>query len=117
MIRSSRGGRPEDFSGGAKSSSSALSSSRSISPIAPLFLEAHEGGRAFGHLVLPGVGRRDRRQPAPLLLELGSPDREGLCLFRSQGRALGGDRRLDLYEPFLGHALGENRIGLAERID
>src|SRR5271165_7332657 len=117
MMRSSRGGRPPDFSGGANSSSSALSSSRSTSLIATLFLEAHEGCGALGHPLFPSVGGCDRGNPVSLPLEANGAHRKLLGFFRRQARPLGGDRGRDLFEAFLAHRLGENRVCLAERID
>ena len=40
-----------------------------------------------------------------------------LRLLRRQAGALGGDRRRDLLQALLAHGLGEDRVGLAERID
>src|SRR5437016_4870284 len=94
MMRSSRGERPPFFSGGANSSSSERSSSRSRSVIAPLVLEADKGSRALGHPLFPRVRRADRRKPPPLLLEFDRPYSEFFGFFRTETRALGGNSRL-----------------------
>src|SRR6266699_6834778 len=105
MMRSSRGERPPFFSGFAKSSSSERSSSRARSLIAVLILEANKGGRTLRHPPFPGIRRADRGEPSPLLLEFDGPDREVLGLLRRQARALGGNRRRDLFQAVLAHCL------------
>src|SRR4051812_6914138 len=101
MMRSSRADRPPFFSGLAKSSSSARSSSRSRSVIAALVLEAHKRGRAFRHSLFPSIGRTDRGEPPPFLLEFESPNRKLFSILRRQARALGGNCRLHLLQTFL----------------
>src|SRR6266849_6233769 len=116
MMRSSRAERPPLFSGWAKASSSSRSSSRSMSLIAPLVLEADKGGCAFGHPPLPGILRVDRGEPSPLLLEFDGADGEFLGFLRRQACALSGNRRRHLFQAVLVHCLGEDRIGFTERI-
>src|SRR5258706_7005879 len=116
MIRSSRAERPPLFSGWAKSSSSARSSSRSISPITHVVLEAYKGGGTFGHPSLPSILRTDRREPSPLLLEPISSHGKLLGLLRCQARALGGDSRRHLLQPILTHGLGKDSIRFPEGI-
>src|SRR5690606_23960391 len=117
MMRSSRGLRPPFLSCGAKSASSAASSSRSRSLIAPLFLESHEGGRAFSHAPLPCVLLGDSWKPATFLLEPGRANGQFARLVWRQAGAFGGNRRGDLFQAVLAHGLGEDGIGFAERID
>src|SRR5690606_21365299 len=117
MTRSSLAGRPPFFSGGANSASSAASSSRSELLIASLRLEAHEGGRAFGHASLPGILGIERRNATALLLELNSPNGHLLRLVRRQARALGRDGRRDLLQAVLAHGLGEDGVGFAKGVD
>src|SRR5262245_61999259 len=117
MMRSSRGGRPPFFSGGANSLSSSRSSSRSGSLIAALILEPYKCGCTLGHTFFPRIGRIERREPPAFLLELDGAYGKLLRVLRRQARALGGNRRRDLFKAFLAHRLGEDGIGLAERVD
>src|SRR5262245_19687386 len=116
-MRSSRRESPPFLCGWAKSSSSERSSSRSRSLIAALVLEADERGGAFSHPLLPSVRRADRRESSPLLLELDGPHGKLFGLVWRQARALGGNRRRDLFQAVFAHGFGEDRISLAKRID
>src|SRR5665213_1104738 len=117
MMRSSRGERPPFFSGWAKSSSSARSSSRSMSVISSLVLEADKGGGPFRHPLFPRIGRSDGGKPSPFLLEPERPDCQIPRVLRRQAGALTSNRLRHLFQTFLVHRLGEDRIGFAERID
>src|SRR5438045_3199551 len=117
MIRSSRRERPPLLSGTANSASSSASSSRSGSRITTLLLETNKRGGTLGHSLFPGVRGGKRWQPAALLLENRSTNRQLLCLIWRQGRALRGDYSLDLFQALFAHGLGEDRIGFAEWVD
>src|SRR5579864_5108203 len=117
MTRSSRGERPPFFSGWAKPSSSARSSSRSRSLIATLILVADKGGCTLRHPLLPGICRADRGETSALLLEFDSPDSEVFGLLRRQVRAFGGDGCRHLLQAVFAHGLGKDGVGFAERID
>src|SRR5579871_2544100 len=118
MTRSSRAERlPLLFSETSNSASSAASSSRSGSLIATLFLEAHEGGSAFGHAFFPRVGGGERRQPATLLLKRRGANCQLFRLLRRQRSSLGGDRRGNLLQTLLAHRLGEDCVCFTEGID
>src|SRR5829696_3588358 len=119
MIRSSRGVRLESFFASTSTPSSSRSASSSSVNLATRSLSLHAGeeGHTLGHALLPGIWRRDRRQPTALLLEFQGSLGEVPCLLDCEVDALGGDYGGNLLQALLAHGLGENGISLAERID
>src|SRR6185312_4837829 len=114
-MRSSRSERPPFFAGWANSSSSARRSSSSL--ITSLVLVANERRGTFGHALFPRIGRAHRRQAPAILLELHGTDGQLLGFIRRQVGALAGDCCSHLLQAVLAHALGEDGVGLAERVD
>src|SRR5512146_588663 len=98
MIRSSRGVRLDIFfdSTSTPSSSSSASSSSVNSPTRGLRLHAGKECDAFGHFLFPRVSRRDRRQPAPFLLELQGPLGKLARLLDRETGAFAGDHGMNL---------------------
>src|SRR5690606_28335688 len=117
MTRSSLAGRPFLFSGGANSASSAARSSRSELLIASLRPETHEGGRAFGKVLFPGVLRGNRWSPPTLAFELNRTLGDHFGILRRDRGALGRDGRRDLLQAVLAHGLGEDGVGFAKGVD
>src|SRR4051794_6683813 len=119
MMRSSLGERLACFSGSTStpSSPSRASSSSVNLDTGSLGLHAGQERDAFGHALLPRVLRSDRRQTASLLFESQRAARQVTSLLWCEAGVLACNDSCNLFQAFLAHGLGQNGIGLAERID
>src|ERR1700730_5099848 len=108
MTRSSRAVRLDSFFVSISTPSSSRRASSSSVNLDTRGLRPHAGkeGHTLGHALFPSVGRRDRGQPAALLVEFQGPLGEFPRVLDRKIDALAGDHGLDLLQALLAHGLG-----------